>query len=105
MLDWGTQSGYRSGLTSFGGASGCCSKGAFHGTLGALKSNGRRPHINQTLTANVGESIIENQLVVKLLGLHAENLLSFNVHIDVIYRKAGRKLYVVSAFQNSENRV
>ncbi len=43
-----------------------------------------------------GGSIIENQPAVKLLGLHVDNLLSFNGHIDVICRKAGRKLNVLS---------
>ncbi len=55
-----------------------------------------RQGVDQTLTVNVGECIIENQPVVKLLGLHVDNLLSFSAHIDVICRKAGRKLNVLS---------
>ncbi len=55
-----------------------------------------RQGIGQTLTVNVGESIIENQPVVKLLGLHVDNLLSFDAHTDTICRRAGRKLNVLS---------
>ncbi len=39
---------------------------------------------------------IENQLVVKLLGLYVDSLLDFNVHIDYICRKTGRKLNVLA---------
>ncbi len=60
-----------------------------------------RQGVDQTLTVNVGESIIEHQPVVKLLGLHVDNLLNFNAHIDVICRKAGRKLNVLSRLSKS----
>ncbi len=43
-----------------------------------------RQGVDQTWTFNVGESIIEHQPVVKLLGLHVDNLLNFNAHIGVI---------------------
>ncbi len=40
--------------------------------------------------------------MIKLLGLHVDNLLSFNAHIDVICRKAGRKfLNVLSRISNT----
>ncbi len=60
-----------------------------------------RQGIDQTLTANVGESILENQPAVKLLGLHVGHLLSFNAHIDVIFRKAGRKLNILSGLSKT----
>ncbi len=44
----------------------------------------------------VSNVLIKNQPVVKFLGLHVDNLVSFNAHIDVICRKAGRKLNVLS---------
>ena len=36
--------------------------------------------------------LIENQTVVKPLGLYVDSLIDFNVHIDDICGKAGRKL-------------
>ncbi len=44
----------------------------------------------------MGESVIENQPVVKLLGLYVDSLLDFNFYIDAICRKAGRKLNVLA---------
>ena len=39
----------------------------------------------------MGESVIENQPVVQLLGPHVDSLLGFNVHIDDIICRSGRK--------------
>ncbi len=53
-----------------------------------------RPGKERAVTINVGESIIKNQPVVKLLGLHVDSLLSFISHVDEICRNVGRKINV-----------
>ena len=49
----------------------------------------------------MGESVIENQPVVKLLGLYVDSLLDSNVHIGDIYGKAGRKLNILARLSKS----
>lgn len=44
----------------------------------------------------VDGNIIESQNVVKLLDLYADYYLSFDVQVDEICRKAGRKLNVLA---------
>ncbi len=52
-----------------------------------------RQSTEHSLTLNVGESVIENQPVVKLL--HVDSVLAFNVHIDIyILRHTDRIIYL-----------
>ncbi len=61
-----------------------------------------RPGTERPLTIDVGESIIQTQPGVKLLGLHVDSLvLSFNAHVDVTCREAGRKLNVLARLSKS----
>ncbi len=55
-----------------------------------------RPGTERSVTINVGESIIQNQPAVKLLGLHVDSLLNFNAQVDEICRNVGRKLNVLA---------
>ena len=52
--------------------------------------------INSEESITVGDVIIPNQNVVKLLGVQFDNMLSFDAHVDEICRKAGRKLNVLA---------
>ena len=54
------------------------------------------------MTINMDESILHNQSVVKLLGLHVGILLSFTAHVGEICRTAGIKSMFNKAFQNTE---
>jgi hypothetical protein len=52
-------------------------------------------------TINVDGTLIRSQNVVKLLGLNFDHLLTFDVHVDDICRKAGRKLNVLARMSNT----
>ena len=52
--------------------------------------------MTENVSIHIDGHVIENEPVVKLLGLYINDLLNFDAHIDNICRKAGRKLNVLA---------
>ena len=51
---------------------------------------------NQTVTVNIGDSVIENTDEEKLLRVTIDNKLTFETHISKLCKKAGNKLFALS---------
>ena len=71
-----------------------------------MKLNEDKCHIlisgstNEKLCINVGDTLIEKDSKVKLLGVILDKDLSFNEHISTICKKAGRKVTALSRLIN-----
>ena len=61
-----------------------------------LKANPEKPHLlknsEQGIQINIGEIAISNSKCKKLLGIHFDNVLTFEPHVRSLCKKASQKL-------------
>ena len=65
-----------------------------------LKANSSKFHalltVDNKLKINIKGSLISNEKMVKLLGVTADNKLSFEPHLNLVCKKVSQKLYALA---------
>ena len=60
-------------------------------------------HKYEHIWAKIGNSIIWEEIIINLLGIHIDSKLTFHQHVSIICDKAGRKLTSLTRLMNILN--